>query len=143
MNLRDRVLSIILIIIIIGVLGVLAYVTITPMWKNKYTEFYVLGLGGEATGYPTDLSMGEEGRVIAGIINRERRTVNYRIEMRIDSVSNNEIGPLELEHDEKWEEIVSFTPDKVGDDQKVEFLLYKDEEDESYQNLHLWVNVNE
>ena len=143
LNLRDRVLSIILIIIIIGVLGVLLYIIITPKLGNNYTEFYVLGLGGEAAGYPMDLSVGEEERVIAGITNREHQTVNYRVEMRIDGISNNEVGPLELEHNENWEEIVSFTPDKVGDEQKVEFLLYKDDEVESYQNLHLWVNVKE
>ena len=143
MDLRDRVLSIILIIIIMGALGALGYIILAPKVGEKSTEFYVLGLGGEAAGYPTDLSVGEEGRVIAGIINREHKTVNYRVEMRIDGVRNNEVGPLELEHDEKWEEIVSFTSDRVGDGQKVEFLLYKDEESESYQNLYLWVNVKE
>ena len=81
--------------------------------------------------------------MIAGIINREHKTVNYWVEMRIDGVRNNEVGPLELEHDEKREEIVSFTPDRAGDGQKVEFLLYKDNESEPYQNLHLWVNVKE
>ena len=47
-----------------------------------------------------------------------------------------------LEHDEKWEETVSFTPARVGDNQKTEFLLYKNEESEPYlEPLHLWVNV--
>jgi len=143
LDLRDRALSIILIIIIIGTLGLLSYIILGSKVGEKFTEFYILGLEGEATGYPTALSVGEEGTVIAGIINQERKTVNYWLEIRIDSVSNNEVGPLELEHNQKWEEIVSFTPDSVGDGQKVEFLLYKDEESEPYQNLHLWVNVQE
>jgi len=28
-----------------------------------------------------------------------------------------------LEHDEKWERTVSFNPDRLGDNQKVEFLI--------------------
>jgi len=143
LDLRDRALSIILIIIIIGTLGLLGYIILGSKVGEKFTEFYVLGLEGEATGYPTDLSAGEEGIVIVGIINQEHKTVNYWLEIRIESISNNEVGPLELEHNEKWEEIVSFTPDSVGDSQKVEFILYKDEESEPYQNLHLWVNVQE
>ena len=143
MDLRDRALTIILIIIVIGTLGLLGYIMLGSRAGEKFTEFYILGLEGEATGYPTDLSVGEEGSVTVGIINQERQTANYWLEIRIDSVSNNEVGPLELEHNQKWEEIVSFTPDSVGDGQKVEFLLYKDGESEPYHNLHLWVNVKE
>ena len=56
-------------------------------------------------------------------------------------VINNEVGPVTLEHDEKWEEIVDFTPDRVGDKQKVEFLLYRQGQSEAYRRLHLWVDV--
>ena len=69
--------------------------------------------------------------------------MNYWVEVRIDGVISNQVGPLELGHDEKWEEIVSFTPHRAGDSQKVEFLLYKDKESESYLKLHLWVKVKE
>lgn len=81
--------------------------------------------------------------MIVGIINREHETVSYWVEVRIGGVRNNQVGRLELGHDEKWEEIVSFTPDRAGDSQKVEFLLYKDKESEPYLKLHLWVNVKE
>ena len=67
--------------------------------------------------------------------------MNYRVEVKIDDVRNNQVGPLELQHDEKWEEIVSFAPHRAGDRQKVEFLLYKDKESESYLELYLVVNV--
>ena len=48
---------------------------------------------------------------------------------------------MTLEHDEKWEEIVAFTPDRAGDRQKVEFLLYKQEQSEAYRGLHFWIDV--
>ena len=60
-----------------------------------------------------------------GIVNREQETMTYRVEVAIDGVKNNELGPMTLDHDGKWEEIVSFTPVWAGDNQKVEFLLYQ------------------
>ena len=63
------------------------YVIVTPKEGEKFTEFYVLGSGGKAEDYPTNL--------------------------------------------------------KVGEDQKLEFLLFKDglEETEPYRSLHLWLDV--
>ena len=140
---RNRVLSIILGITIMGALGALGYVIAAPKVGERFTEFQVLGLEGKATDYPRELKVGEEGRVIVGIINREHETVSYRMEVRIDGVKHKELGALVLEHDERWEEIVSFSADRAGDSQKVEFLLYKNGENEPYLKLHLWVNVTE
>ena len=139
----DKILSIILIAAILGVVGTLGYAIAIPKVGERFTEFYVLGLEGKAIDYPRELRVGEEGRVIVGIINREHETVNYWVAVKIDGIRNNQVGPLELEHGEKWEGIVSFTPDRAGDNQKVEFLLYKHGESEPYLKLHLWVNVKE
>ena len=88
--------------------------------------------------------MGEEGRLIVGIVNREHETVSYRVEVRIDRVRNNEVQPIVLAKEQKWEEVVSFTPNRAGDNQKVEFLLYKNGQSEPYlEPLYLWVNVKE
>ena len=65
--------------------------------------------------------MGGEGKVIMGIINREYETVTYRVEVVIDGVKNNEVGPVALDHDGKWEKVIGFTPGRAGDNQKVEF----------------------
>jgi len=143
-NLTGKIVYIILIAVILGAVGVLGYLLATPGGGERFTEFYVLGLEGKATDYPQKLKMGEEGRVIVGVINREHETVSYCVKVRIDGVINNQVGPLELGHDEKWEEVVSFTPHRAGDGQKVEFLLYRDKEGEPYQEpLHLWINVEE
>lgn len=135
------VLSSILALAILGALGLFGYTLATQYTGERFTEFYLLGLSGEAKDYPSLLVVGEEGKVIAGIINRERETATYWVEMRIDGIINNEVGPVTLEHDEKWEDIVGFIPDRVGDKQKIEFLLYKQEKSEAYQRLYLWVNV--
>jgi len=137
----DRMLSIILTLAIVGALGMLGYAIASPKVGERFTEFYIEGLEGKAIDYPQELVLGEEGKVTVGIINREHETVTYRVEITIDGVRNNEVGPVALDHDGEWEEIVSFTPGRAGDNQKVEFLLYKQGQNEVYQRLHLWVDV--
>ena len=138
-----KILSIILIVAILGAIGALSYVLTIPKTGEKFTEFYVLGLEGKSIDYPRKLKVGEESRVIVGIINREHEAVSYRLEVRIDNVSNNHVGPLELTHDERWEEIVSFTPHRAGYNENVEFLLYRSDESEPYLKLRLFIDVEE
>ena len=137
----NRGISIVLTLTILGALGMLGYAIASPKIGERFTEFYIEGLGGKAADYPEELVVGREGKVIVGIINREQETVTYRVEVAIDEVKNNEVGPVALDHDEKWEEIIGFTPGKAGDNQRVEFLLYRQGQDEVYQRLHLWVDV--
>ncbi len=139
----DRILSIILMAAILGAVGTISYVIATPKVGEKFTEFYVLGLEGKAMDYPSEMAVGEEGEVIVGIINQEHGTVSYRMKVRIDGSKNNEVGPIVSSDEQKWEEIVSFTPHRARDNQKAEFLLYKEGQSEAYQSLHLWVNVTE
>ena len=111
---------------------------------EMFTEFYILGQEGEATGYPQELKIGEEGEVIVVIVNHEHEEVNYRLELRIDGVVNSQIEEITLEDNEKWEEIVSFKPTKVGDSQQVEFLLYRNGMDEPHlEPLHFWIDVTD
>lgn len=139
----DKTLSIFVLIAILGAFGTVGYIIAIPKVGERFSEFYILGLEGKAADYPTELVVGEEGRVLMGIINNERQTVSYRVEVTIDGVKNNEVGPVVLEHNGKWEDIVSFGVSELGRDQKVEFLLYKQGQSEAYRTLRLWVNVTE
>lgn len=141
-NFPGKILTLILVLVILGALGILSYILAMPQETGeRFTEFYILGLEGKAAGYPTELGIGEEGRVILGIVNREYQRVNYRVEIAIDGVSNSEIGPLILEHRERWEGEASFRPTKAGDNQKVEFMLYEEGKPLLKEQLHLWINV--
>ena len=142
-NFVDKTLSLILIVAILGGIGALGYVIATPDVGERFTEFYILGPEGEAKGYPEGLVVGDTGWVIVGIINREREPVTYHVEAAINGVKNNEMGPVMLEHGDKWEEMMDFTPDRAGHKQKVEFSLYKQGQSEAYLTLHLWLNVKE
>ncbi len=101
-SLIDRVLSIILVAAILGAMGMLSYVLATPeKTGERFTEFYILGLSGTATGYPKEIKLGDEGRVTIGVINHEYEAVSYRVEVKIDGVRNNEVGPIVLASEQK------------------------------------------
>jgi len=140
-NIRDKALNAILMAAIAGAIGMLGYTIAHPPNPERYTEFYLLGLEGKAADYPEELVVGEEARVVVGIINREQVMLSYRLEVRTGGVITGGIEKVTLEPDQKWEEEVTFTPGRIGSRQKVEFLLYSQEQDEFYESLYLWVDV--
>jgi len=138
-----KTLFIVILLAILGAIAALFYVVAFPQSAEKFTEFYILGIEAKAADYPRQLEIGQEDSVILGIVNREGEIASYTVEVTIDGVKNNEVGPITLAYGEKWENIVYFSPDKAGDNRKVEFLLYRQGQNETYQELHLWVNVIE
>lgn len=140
----DKVLAVTMMIVILGALGTLSYTLIMPKVGETFTEFYILGQGGKAENYPIDLKLGEESSVIVGIINHEEKEVSYRIEVMLGGNKITELGPVTLADAQKWESELSFVPEVVGEFQKVEFLLYKDDDIEPYlKPTYLWINVSE
>ena len=137
----SKMLSIVLGIIVLGAIAALFYVMIVPAPEASFTEFYILDPGGETADYPVQLKAGEEGSVILVIVNRERETASYRVETRIDGVTRGELGPIVLEHGRRFERVAGFIPEKPGEGQKVEFLLYKQGQSGIYESLHLLVDV--
>jgi uncharacterized membrane protein len=114
-NLRrlDKALSAILILAILGAIGAIIYIVTNPAAGEKFTEFYILGLEGKAEGYPKGLTVGEEGKVILGITNREHKDMVYKVELRVEETLEKEIIPPEMEHRQNREEEVSFSPHEI------------------------------
>ncbi len=110
--------------------------------SERLTEFYILGTDRTASIIPSKLTVNEETNVIVGIVNHEKTTVHYKVEVTIDGYPTKFIG-FYLDHEEKYEEQVNLIPKHAGPNQKVEFTLFRDNEDSPYQTLHLWVDVNE
>lgn len=135
----DRIISIVLIAIIIVIIGTLGYVIARPKVGESFTEFYILGTQGKADSYPIEVPMGEAAKVTVGIINQEHEDTSYQVEIILDGIRNMQISPVLLYHEDKWEQEVSFTSMEVGENQKVEFVLYKD--GEPYRTLFLWIDV--
>ncbi|MBE3093547.1 MAG: DUF1616 domain-containing protein [Actinobacteria bacterium] len=80
-NRLDTALIIILGISILIAFATIIYVITTPKNGEPFTEFYLLGPTGKATGYPSNLTIGENASVIIGLANHEYKTINYSIEI--------------------------------------------------------------
>lgn len=134
------VLTLVVFVFLIGV----AYITLTPQETTEpYTEFYVLGSAGEASGYPTNLTVGETGTVIVGITNHEQRSVTYTVLLRLDDEPI-ESRTVTVDRGQTWEDRFSFAPESEGR-KKLWIVLYKgqstDTTREPYRELWLLVNV--
>jgi len=138
----DRVLSVVLVLAIVGAIGTLGYVIATPKVGERFTEFYILGLQGKAEAYPTNLKLGEKGKIILGIVNHEQEEMNYQVKVIVDGteegvkiwledeneeltpIANNTINIEALANEEKWERNLLFEPLQKGERQKLEILLF-------------------
>lgn len=136
----DKGLSIVLIASIIGSSATLVYVVVTPKTGERFTEFYLLGPNGTASNYPTNLKIGEKGNIIINIINHEYENVTYRLEINFNGSMIHEEHVFLIEN-EKWESPFTFKATKKGENQKLEFLLYKDQQIEAYRTLHIWISI--
>ena len=137
----EKVLLGMLLISMMATIGAVVYAFAVPHVGESFTEFYIVGPEGMAEDYPQDLAPGEEGTITLVIANYEHQVTDYFVEIEIDWEKVQEIGPISLVHGQKWEEPVTFAPNKAGEHQKVEFLLRKSDEGETYLKLHLWLDV--
>ena len=139
----NKVLSISLAVAILVALGCLGYIVAVPKQSEKFTEFYILNTEGKAENYQKQVTVNKSVAIIIGIVNNEYEPISYRVGITVDDIKNKEIGIGELAHEEKWQEIVNFTPDKTGDNRTVEFWLYKNGEIEPYfkDPLCLFIDV--
>jgi hypothetical protein len=109
---------------------------------EKPTAFYVRDAQGTEKNYPTALHLGESAEFIVGIENKEHKAINYIIQVKLDGREIKRENKW-LEHGSTWEQRLSFTPDKVGENQKLEFLLFKDSVGEKpYRYFRLFVSTD-
>jgi len=132
---------------------------VTPRPGERFTEFYILGPGGNASGYPTRLNVSEPGSVILGVVNHEAARVNYTVRVDLVGVrivTNATSGFNEtvevnrtalawfnvtLADGANWTQPYTFTIGAAGL-WKVQFLLFRDGDfSVAYRTLHLFVRV--
>jgi len=141
----NKALSISLVVAIAAALGCLGYVVVTPKQGEKFTEFYILNIEGKAEDYPKQVILGSPVNIIIGIVNHEHQPTSYSVAVMTDGNANARIAVSTLAHGEKWQEMVSFTPQHAGKMQNVQFWLYKEYDTESHfaDPLHLYIDVIE
>ncbi len=158
-SLLDKALTIALAASTVVAVGTVAYVFLTPRPGETFTEFYVLGPGGNASGYPATRNVSQPGTVILGVVNHEAASVNYAV--RVDLVGVKLVYNVTSRFNEtvevnrttwstfnvtladgrNWTQPYTFSIVYLGL-WKVQFLLYKDADFSSaYRELHLFVRV--
>jgi uncharacterized membrane protein len=118
-------------------------IVVSPKPGEQLTEFYMLGPEGLAENYPREAAIGQPVTVTIGIANHEGVSAGYRVEVHSGAHLIAQAGPMHLEAGEIDERPVSFVPAEVGDDVKVELLLYRDGGAQPYRSLRLWMKVME
>jgi len=119
----SKILTVLLLISLILAIVTTIYIIVMPEEGESFTEFYILGPGGKASDYPTNLTMNQEGRMIIGIVNHENTKTSYRLVV----ASNNTVmleQDLTLEDGQKMKIPFNFTAGDPGE-RKMEFFLYK------------------
>lgn len=136
----DKALPVLLVLSLLFAVGSIGYVVAIPKTGEKFTEFYILGPGGKAEGYPTVMTVGKKAQIILGVVNHEYSTMVYRVYVKMgNNVSI--IGPITLNNEQKWENPVEITAVEPYENVKVEFLLYREGDTKPYQSLHFWMTV--
>jgi uncharacterized membrane protein len=143
----EKTLRIILALSVLALIGTGAYITLVPHEREPFTEFYILGPDGMANNYTTDYIQGETGTYIIGITNKEYRTMNYTMEVRLENESlplPENLQYIRLAHNTTLEEPLEITPSIEGKNMQLEFLLFNEtEKNVPCRDLRLWINVAE
>jgi len=155
----DKIATIVLLsgILLGGLL--IGYLTTNPQRVDQFTEFYVLGPGGKAADYPTELNVSQPGTILVGITNHETAKVNYTIRFDLvgvklvynstsqanETIEQNRTtwswSNATLGDGQKWIQPYTFRIASVGL-WKVQLLLYKDGDLLSiYSEVHILVQV--
>jgi uncharacterized membrane protein len=137
------ILTIIMVFSIALASGMIYFVITTPKPGERFTEFYILDPSGKAENYSTELKNNSPSKILVGVVNHEYISINYTVQVELDKKILTDTGFM-LAHNDTWENNITFAPDKIGNDLKLEFWLFKEDNFTApYRELHLWVNVTQ
>jgi hypothetical protein len=120
--------------------GVVYVALVPPQSGSTFSEFYLLGPNGNASGYPTTLTTNETGTVIVGISNHERKSVEYRMRVTWNGTQTTE-RTLGVADGDTSEFRVNLTAPADPGRYRVRFLLYNETSSEPYLRTRLWIQV--
>ena len=137
----DKTVSSILIIILVAAVIATVYIIVNPSPGEKFTELYILGAGDKAGNYPTNLSVNEIGNLTVGVVNHEQNKTTYNLVETLNGVILSKQN-ITLANNETKQINFSFQPTQVGNNQTLEFKLYKLPNNGTvYRSVLLYVNV--
>lgn len=141
---QSRVIAGVLVVALLGSLGLLFHTIQSPRLSESFTQFYILGTEGKFADYPSEFRVGQEAKIPVRIVNHEGKEVTYRVGLVIEDRKLIETPSIILADKEEWRGEVVFVPDQAGVHQKLELMLYQDNEAKSRLDpLQLWVDIRE
>jgi uncharacterized membrane protein len=111
-----------------------------PVPGEPFTELYLLGPGGKASDYPTNLTVNQTGNITVGVVNHENANADYSLVVTFANKTINSTS-FSLANNQTWQSPLSFTPTQRGAGQKLEFDLYKADNPNVYRSVYLYVTV--
>jgi uncharacterized membrane protein len=126
-------------LLVLAVCGTVLII-ILPQPGEPFTELYLLGPSGTASGYPTNLTVNQTANVTAGVVNHENANVNYTL---VVTLTNKTIRTesFSLANNQTLQENISFKAASKSSGQKLTFDLYKGDNANVYRSVYLLVNV--
>ena len=162
----DGLLNVLLVLSILLAVGTVTFAIVVPPQGEQFSAIYILTEDDDgdlvAANYPSEFELGDSAEIVVGVDNNEHRAVEYTVvvvEQAVE-IDGNESTVLDqreldrfetgLEHNESWHHHHEIEPTIVGDDVRIVWLLFLDDdvpaeptrEDTDY-TVHLWVNVSE
>jgi uncharacterized membrane protein len=117
--------------------------------STQPTEFFMLGKHGQVQDYPRDAAIGSSLSITIGITHREPGEQTYLIEGWVVDRWPAERralvvreGPLTLSSGDEVIRNLTWRMSSAGDDQEVEFLLFRSDDPKPYRRLQLWLDVS-
>ena len=127
-----------------------AWVLFVPAPDSYMTEFYMLGEQGKAEDYPRQALIDQDISVTLGIVNREREAHTYHVEVWVSDLWQADRRAMvqqatffELAPDESWNAPIRWRMPWLGEDQRVEVLLFNEEQSVPYRQLLFGLDVTE
>jgi uncharacterized membrane protein len=156
----DRWLNIALAAAVLLTVGALTFTLVAPQDGNAYTQVSLLTEDGSgelsASGYPTNMTRDEPTDLVLSVKNREDQRMDYTIVVQAQTVDTGGVSAASelrrLETTVPGNETRSLSHDlslpRVGDDQRVVYLVYRNEVpsepaiDNAYRTVYFWTNVS-
>ena len=136
-----KVANVLLIISVVAVLVSGGAAFFAPRVGERFTEFYVLSSSGSVADYPRNVRLGIEVTVTLGIKNEEGTSLAYRVEPQMGGLRVGDDWSIILPDGETNEKTIVVSPLREGDNQRVDFLLYRGNEEEPYRSTYFWLNI--
>ena len=126
MNSMSKILLVLVILAVLALAGLVTYSVGKPSLSPRPSEFYILNAEGKAENYPREVKTGDPVTITVTVVNNEVVPNSYRVNITNAGETIGEMTTGELSPDEKWQRQASFSLQHAGQNQKVDFQLYKE-----------------